>query len=110
MKSFPKRTYGVITLAINTLSLENYIDDYDIHRDFAEVDFDCYRVRIISPMENCLQFTLYDLGDNIIKSVITDCVEDSLPIRRFILSLLGIVQLQSFEAEWDGYTIREGNS
>ena len=107
MKKFKLDQTGNITLAINTLSLERYIDGYDIRKDFAQVNFDCFHIRITCPIDAALNFTLFDLADNIICSVTTDAVIDALPIRRLILSMFGIVMMQSFKTEWDGYTLEE---
>jgi len=107
MKKFKAKIYGSITLAVNTLTLEKYIEDYQIEKDFIEVSIDVFRVRIISPIDDALQFTLYDLSDNVIQSVLTESVTEALPIRRVILSLFGLILLRSFKTEWDGYTVKE---
>jgi len=107
MKNFDARQRGMITCALNQLGLEKYIETFNIYSDFADIGFDDFCVRIICPMENALQFTLFDQGDNIIKTIVTDKAIEALPIKRIVLSLLGIIMLQSFETEWDGYTFQE---
>jgi len=108
MKAFNKNQTGIITIALNQLSLEKYIEEFYIFSDVAQIQFDDFSVRIISPMDNTLQFTLFDgSGENIIKTIVTEKTIETLPVKRLILSLLGVLMLQAFETEWDGYTFQE---
>ena len=109
MINFNKNQTGNIMLALITLELENYIDGYKIYSDFASVDFDDYSIRITVPVKNALQFSLLhsSQGDKLIQSLVTESAQRALPIRRIILSLFGVIQLQSFSKEWDGFTIHE---
>lgn len=101
---------GPLCLAVNSLMLEKYVEDYYIGNRYVEVQLDCWRVRITAPMDNALQFELLDGNEErLVDSVVTDCVNDALPIRRVILSLLGKVMLECFKNEWDGYTTFEGD-
>jgi len=109
MKNFDKTQTGMLTCALNQLSLEKYIEDFFIYNDFAQIEFDNYKIRIISLFEGSLQFSLFDNKDNIIKTVMTDSAKESLPIKRLILSLLGLIMMQAFDIEWDGYTLQEGS-
>lgn len=109
MYKFGHKHRGSLTLAALMLGQEDYINGYEVGSDFVEFEFDDYRIRVTSPMEDALQFVLFDLENNNIDSVVTDSVNDALPIRRLIMSLFGTIMLQSFRTEWDGYTITEGN-
>lgn len=101
---------GALCLAINSLSLEHYIESYYLSSRYADAVFDCWTVRISCPMEGALHFQLLEGNEErVLDSFTTDQVKDALPIRRVILAMLGKVMLDAFKNEWDGYTVSEGN-
>ena len=105
MYKFTNEQHGSLTLACNALILEEYVHSFEHGKDFFRVDFDDYHVQITAPMKGALQFVLFDLQENLIESVVTDQVEDTLPMRRLILALISTINLASFNAGWDGYVI-----
>ena len=108
MKKYTPKQEANIRRALNQLKNSNLIEDFAMESNWAVACFDHCEVRIISPIKDALQFTLTNGGDEPIKTFMTECAVDVLPIQRAILSLFGLVMLQAFESDWDGYTFLEG--
>ena len=108
MIDFDKTQRANITLALNVLSVGKYIDYFHVYENFATIDFDFYEVAITVPVKGALQFTLKS-DDRLLESIVTETVCESLPIQRLVNSLFGVVMMEQFESEWDGYSSHEIN-
>lgn len=114
MYNLTKGQRSILIKAMNALSRKDMIESFHVTPDgmpgYAECYFECYRVEITAPMKNALQFRLVDgNADTLVDSIITEHVIDQIPMERLIMSLFGSILLQSFRAEWDGYTFCEIN-
>lgn len=111
MIKFSKDQTRIIHLAINTLVLENYIENYFVNEKEAHVFFDELMIEIIAPMDDgALQLRLINRGGSYVDQVLTDSVIEALPLRRLVLSLFGSMMLHDFRKDWSGFSQKEYES